>query len=531
MQLRDYQEEAVASVFSWFERSTGNPLVIAPTGAGKSVILAEFARRACQMFDGTRILIVTHVRELIAQNHAALCRLWPGAPAGIYSAGLGRRQSGRQIVVAGVQSIAKRTDEIGFFDLVIVDEAHLIPRKSGTLYGKLFEGLRRTNLAIKIIGLTATPYRLDSGRLDRGEGAMFDGIAYDIPIGMLVERGYLAPLVSKRPGTVLDLSGLHKRGGEFIDSEMTKRFNTDEITRSAVGEIVALGRDRRAWLTFCVSVDHALAVRDELRRHGITAETVTGKTASADRSRILDAYKAGHIRALTSVGVLTTGFDAPVTDLLAFLRPTASTGLYIQMAGRGMRTTPGKDNCLVLDFAGNVARHGPVDGITMPETKGKAGEGEAPTKFCPDCGSILWIAARECPDCGFEFPEPEPKIEHTASTEAVMILTAEDEWQEVRDFAVSLHKPRDGRTPSMVVEYLIGEKVVREWVCFDHGGRARQEAVYWWQRNASGAPPDSVAEALSRQSEILRPDEAVIVRDGKYWRIKKTRVAAREAAE
>lgn len=529
-QLRDYQSAAVQAIYRWFDLRTDNPLVVAPTGSGKSIILSEFARSACVAFPSTRILIVTHVKELIAQNHTALCRLWPGAPAGIYSAGLGRRQGGRQIVVAGVQSIAKRVDELGAFDLVIVDEAHLIPRSSDTLYGKLFDGLRALNPLVKIVGLTATPYRMDSGRLDMGDDAMFGGIAYDIPIRMLVERGYLAPLVSKRPGTVFDTRGLHTRMGDFIESEMAARFATDDVTRAAVAEIVALGADRKSWLAFCISVDHALAVRDELRSHGVAAECVTGKTPQMERDRILAAFKAGRIRALTSVGVLTTGFDAPATDLLAFLRPTQSTGLYMQMAGRAMRVADGKANGMVLDFAGNVARHGPVDGIAMPGEKSAGkGDGEAPTKCCPECQSILLIAARECPDCGFLFPEPEPKIERTASTEAIMILTAEDEWQAVQDFAVARHK-KSGSPDSLRVEYLIGGKAVSEWVCLEHSGFARQKAVGWWLAHASAPVPDTVADALARADEIAAPDEAVIVREGKYWRLAKARKTRRDAA-
>ncbi|WRH62062.1 MAG: DEAD/DEAH box helicase [Fuscovulum sp.] len=521
MKLRDYQEEAVASIFKHFEDHTTNPLVVAPTGAGKSAIIADFVRQACTIYPATRILIVTHVKELIAQNHAQLLRFWPQAPAGIYSAGLGLKQGSRQIVVAGVQSIARKIREFKPFDLVIVDEAHLIPRSDNTLYGKLFAGLKASNPAIKIIGLTATPYRLDSGRLDRGEGAMFGRICYDIPVGMLVERGYLSPLVSKRPGMTFDLKGIRTKMGDWSEKDMAARFNTDEVTEAAVTEIVTLGADRASWLLFCISVEHAEAVRDSLRSKGISCETVTGATPAQERARALDAYKAGRVRALTSVGVLTTGFDAPRTDLLAFLRPTQSTGLYIQMAGRGMRTHPDKTDCLVLDFAGNVARHGPVDGITAPEEKRK-GEGEAPTKFCPECAEILLIAARECPCCGFLFPEPEKKIERTATTEAIMNLTAEEVWHPVTDFDVARHK-KDGSPDSLRLEYLINGQVIREWVCIEHTGFPRQKAVRWWEMNATGRAPDTVTEALDRRADIRRPAEAVLIREGKYHRIKRMR--------
>ena len=225
--------------------------------------------------------------------------------------------------------------------------------------------------------------------------------------------------------------------------------------------------------------------------------------------------------------MLTTGFDAPATDLIAMLRPTASTGLYIQMAGRGMRVAPGKDDCLVLDFAGNVMRHGPVDAIALPEEKKGKGDGEAaepPAKICPGCDAIVPIGTRECPDCGHVFPPPEPKIEATATTEAIMVLTARDEWQEVRDVDYRRHR-KPGAPDSLRVDYLVGTKVVSEWVCVEHTGYAREKAVAWWRQRGDGPPPDTVDEALARAAELRRPAEAVLVREGKYHRIKRVRFA------
>ena len=347
VEMRPYQVEAVASIYRYFaERKGDAPLIVAPTGSGKSLILSEFMRKAAQDYPGTRILLATHQKELIEQDYRALLRIWPDAPAGIYSAGLNKRQARAQLLFAGVQSIHRKAREIGHVDLMGVDEAHLLPRSADTQYGRLIDGLRAINPAMKIFGLTATPYRLDSGVLHRGDGAVFDGIAYDIPVAMLVQQGFLSPLVSKKPGTVFDTRGLHKRGGEFIDAEMMARFATEEVTEAAVAEIVALGENRRSWIAFCIGVDHAEIVRDALRRHGVSAEMVTGQTPAQERDRLLRRFKAGEIRCLTSIGVLTTGFDAPAVDLIAMLRPTASTGLYVQMAGRGMRIAPGKDDCI-----------------------------------------------------------------------------------------------------------------------------------------------------------------------------------------
>lgn len=536
MQLRDYQADSIDATYQWFADGRGNPLIVAPTGAGKSVILAEFIRRALTDYAGTRIIAITHVKELIEQNCKALLRLWPQAPAGIYSAGLGMRQTRKAVTFAGIQSVHRKADAFGHIDLLIVDECHLIPRSSGTMYTRFIEALRDINPHLKVIGLTATPFRLDSGRLDAGKNALFDGIAYDIPIPMLVERGYLAPLISKSPSFNLDTKGLHTRGGDWIESEMDAKFNTESVTRAAVGEIIQLGHDRRSWLLFCISVDHAVNVRDELRRNGITAEVVTGSTPTQERARILSDFKHGRIRAVTNVNVLTTGFDAPATDLLAFLRPTQSLGLYMQMAGRAMRTAPGKENGLVLDYAGNVMRHGPVDAVNVQDAPGRAKDpdaekGDIPAKTCPECKSILFIAAMECPDCGYEFPEPETKIDRQASTAAIMNMTAEDDWRPVQDFAVFRNR-KTGSPDSMRAEYLIDGKPVKEWVCFEHIGFARMKAVQWWHQNAGTTPPDTVDEAIERQDEIRAPAEAVVKRDGKYQRIDKTRgTQMREAAE
>lgn len=522
--LRDYQSEAIEAVYDWFRAGKGNPLVVAPTGAGKSVILSELIRRSVAGWPDTRVICAAHVKELIGQNYQATMRLWPEAPAGIYSAGLGRRQM-RQVTFAGIQSVAKKAKDFGFIDLLIVDEAHLIPRDGATQYQKFIEGLRETNPDLKVIGLTATPFRLDSGRLDTGRGAIFDGIAYDIPIPMLVQRGYLSPLISKRPGMVFDTKGLHTRAGEWIESEMDARFNTDEVTKAAVSEIVTLGQDRKSWLLFCISVAHAAAVRDELRAHGIPSEMVTGATPAMDRARILADFKAGKLRAITNVNVLTTGFDAPATDLLAFLRPTQSLGLYMQMAGRAMRVAPGKVDGLVLDFAGNVAKHGPVDAVNAGTAgdRGASGDGsgDAPAKTCPSCQSILAIGVMECPQCGHEFPEPPPKIERTASTEAIMNMTAEENWQPVRDFSMARHI-KDGKS-SLRVDYLIGARVVKEFVCLEHTGFARQKAVQWWHSMAGTTPPETVQEALDREKEVRMPTDAVIRKEGDWWRVVRVR--------
>src|SRR5690625_1618694 len=431
-QLRPYQAEAIQSVYDYFSDLRGDaPVVIVPTAGGKSLIVASFMQRALLEFPGTRILAAAHIKELIGQNFQEVLKLWPDAPAGIYSAGLGRRQSRAQLLFCGVQSVYRKAREIGHVDLLMIDEAHLVSRSRNSQYGQLIEGLREINPAMKIIGLSATPWRMDSGPLYEGEGAIFDGVAYIIRVDYLVREGYLSPLISKRPGMVMDITGLHKRGGEYIDKEMSERFDTCEITEAAVSEILHFGQDRKAWLVFCINVQHALNVRDTLRRRGIHAETITGETPAGERDRLVRQYKAGQIRCLTSVNVIATGFNAPHVDLIALMRPTASTALYVQQVGRGFRRAPGKTDCLVLDFAKVVATHGPVDAIEITSKKRNDGGGEAPTKVCPECEEILHAAAIECAACGYLYPEREEasSLDRTADTAAIMNLTApEPDW-------------------------------------------------------------------------------------------------------
>lgn len=521
--LRPYQQEAVDAIYAYFAKHTGNPLIVIPTAGGKSLVLAAFSEVVLKTWADQRILIVTHVRELIGQNHAEMVGLWPEAPAGIYSAGLGRREADARILFAGIQSVHRKAAEIGHCDLVLIDEAHLIPTASATMYRRFLDELTAISPKLKVIGFTATPYRLDSGMLHEGEGALFTDIAYEISVRGLIDQGYLCPLVSKQPKTRLNIAGVGTRGGEFIASELQAAVDKEAITRAAVSEIIAYGADRKSWLAFCSGVEHARHVAEEFRSRGISCETIFGDTPKDERDRIIAAFKRQEIRALASMGVLTTGFNAPAVDLIAMLRPTKSAGLYVQMAGRGTRLAPGKENCLVLDFAGNVSRHGPID-LVEPRKPGGGGGGEVPTKVCPECESILPIAACECPDCGYEFPPPDVKIAPTASTLAIL-SGKRDRWVEVTSVTYRKHT-KQGSPPSMRVEYHCGLAIHREWVCFEHQGYARLKAEGWWQRRSVAPLPQTVDEAISGSASLLRPSHIFVRMNGQFTEVAKYRFEA-----
>lgn len=515
--LRPYQDAAISSIYGYFQSNTGNPLVVIPTAGGKSLVMAAFIEGVLKAWPDQRILIVTHVRELIAQNYAEMIGLWPDAPAGIYSAGLGKREAQARVLFAGIQSIHRRAREIGHTDLVLIDEAHLIPGKSSTMYRRFLDALSAINPALKVIGLTATPFRLDSGMLHEGKNALFTDIAYEAPVRDLIDQGFLSPLVSKQPATRLDVSKVGTRAGDFIARDLAAAVDQEATTRAAVTEIIEYGKDRKSWLAFCSGVDHARHVAEEFGRQGITCQTIFGDTPKDERDAIIAAFKRGEIRALASMGVLTTGFNAPAVDLIALLRPTQSAGLYVQMVGRGTRLAPGKENCLVLDFAGNVRRHGPID-LVRPKRPGENGGGEAPTKVCPMCESIVALSATECPDCGYEFPAREVKIAPTAATLPVLSPKA-SQWLQVSGVSYTRHDKRGGR-PSLKVTYSCGLATYSEWVCFEHKGYARQKAADWWRKRAPGLPvPLSVNEAIAQANRLTRPSEISVRPSGRYFEI------------
>jgi DNA repair protein RadD len=525
LQLRPYQRAAIDAIYDYFAVATGHPLLVLPTASGKSAVMAAFIQEVLAQWSDERIIILTHVRELISQNFAELVRLWPEAPAGIYSAGLNRRDVQAQVLFAGIQSVHRKAYTIQRADLVLVDEVHLVPRSANTTYRRFLGDLTRINPQLKVIGLTATPYRLDSGMLHTGPDALFDDVAFEVSVRELIDQGYLAPLISKQTATQLDVSGVGTRGGEFIAGQLEAAVDQDPITQAAIDEIVTYGRDRRSWLLFSAGVDHAGHVCDAVRARGISCATIFGHTPKAERDRIIAAFKRGEIRALASMGVLTTGFNAPAVDLIAMLRPTKSTGLYVQMAGRGTRLAPDKENCLVLDFAGNVARHGPIDLVKPKDKTNGQGDGEAPIKVCPACQTINALAARVCIDCGYVFPSPEAaQIEATATTRPILSV-GRPEWVGVTEVSYHRHD-KPGKPPSLRVDYYCGLVRHCEWVCPEHGGYAASKATQWWRRRANGLPPPAtVDEALARADELRTPVEIAVRPNGRYTEVVHARFA------
>ena len=500
LELRPYQQEAVSAIYRHLREREDNPCVVIPTGGGKTPVMATICRDAVGRWNG-RVLILAHVKELLEQAldkiHVVAPEMW--MKTGIYSAGLKSRDTEHPIIIAGIQSVYRRACELDAFDLVIIDEAHMIPPDGDGMYRTFLEEARKVNPNLRVIGLTATPFRMKSGMICE-PGNVLNQVCYDIGVKELIVQGCLCPLITKGCAQPLDTSSLHVRAGEFVAGEAEDLMDTDELVESACREIVEQTQGRRSVLVFTTGIQHGEHVAAVLRRMASEpVATVFGETATEERDRVLAEFKAGKIKHLVNVNVLTMGFDAPNIDCVAMVRPTLSPGLYYQMVGRGFRLNEGKENCLVLDFGGNVLRHGPVDAIRVQAVNHRVA-GEAPAKQCPQCQSLIAAGYAMCPDCGYEFPPPERRQhEATASTEGILSGEVTTSVHEVREVFYSVHSKKgapEDAPKTLRVEYRTGfHQHQSEWLCFEHTGWARQKAESWWRRRSVAPVPRTAAEA------------------------------------
>ena len=500
---------------------------------GKSLVLAQIAKDSVEKWNG-RVLILAHVKELLEQNADKIRKLCPELKIGIYSAGLRSRDTTEQVIVAGIQSVYNKACELDAFDLVIVDEAHLISSEGDGMYRTFLADMKVINPHVRVIGLTATPFRLKGGLICKPENILNE-ICYEAGLKEMIQQGYLSPLISRAGRAEANLANLHIRGGEFISDEVAAAMDDEALVTSACREIVELTRDRKSVLIFTASVDHCKHVAEKIQAFsGKECAIVTGDTSPAERAEIIARFKGEFIPAdlfgtpkpplkfLVNVNVLTTGFDAPNTDCVVMLRPTNSPGLLIQCAGRGTRLSPetGKTNCLFLDYGGNILRHGPLDMIKVKEP-GSGKGGDAPAKKCPQCLALIHAGYTACPECGYVFPpkESNDKMTQTASSAGVISGQVDYTDYEVLDVYYCVHEKRgaDPDAPkTMRVDYQVGfNEFKSEWVCPEHTGYARGKFEKWWhERAALGCPmPRSAREAVSLANEgLLAAPESITVK-------------------
>lgn len=511
MQLRYYQQEALDALYNYFlTHENGNPLVALPTGCGKSLLPAAFIYGIMRQWPQTRFLMITHVKELIEQNSDELLKFWPTAPLGIYSAGLKQRDTAHPIIFGGVQSMIKHPDWFGHRDIAFVDEAHLISGDDTSRYQSFFAFMKLINPKLKIIGMSATPYRMGLGHLT--DNGLFTDVVYDKTslegFNELLAAGFMSPLVPLRTRTELDVSNVSVNQGEFIATQLQGAVDKAEITFSALKEMCHAGADRKSWLIFASGIEHAEHIAEQLGAFGIDCAPVHSKRPSDYNDAAIKAFKANELRSIVNYGKLTTGFNHPGIDLIAMLRPTLSVPLWVQMLGRGTRIAPEKKDCLVLDFARNTPRLGPINDPRIPNKKGNSA-GETPIKICESCGAYNHISARLCCNCGEAFTFQQ-KLVSKPGTDELIRKAATEQLPQIETFNVLnatyvKHESKTGKPPTLKVTYFTTGLAFKEFICLEHSGLAGKMARDWWRRRHKMEPPARIDEALNFVSQLKCP--------------------------
>jgi DNA repair protein RadD len=534
---RYYQSQANDAVWKFLAEQPGNPIVVLPTGAGKSFLAAMIVNQCIEF--GGRAVVLAHRRELLQQNLDALKSLLPNVSAGIYSAGLKSRDTQSDVVFAGIQSVYRKALELGERSLIIIDECHLVSSDDETMYGQFLADVKLGNPRQRVAGMSATPYRTGSGPLC-GRNKLFQKICYEAYTGDLIQQGFLCPITNRPADKTVDTSLIKMRGGEFIENEMQSAFDTTDNVSAACKEIVAKCQGRHSILVFAAGVAHAEHVAETIRQNsGEVVGIVTGETFAMERSATLADFKRGSLRWLVNCDVLTTGFDAPCIDAICVLRATMSPGLFAQIVGRGLRKHESKTEVLVLDYGENLKRFGSLDdpnygrsSAAFTGTRTSPAENNGRGKECPNCGQDVAARSAECEDCGFIFPvKHESQADHES---AITGQTPPETWT-VNRVTWARHTKKGGgdAPPTLRIDYdcTKGEgdmkQTISEYICLEHTGYARTKAGLWWQARSLSYCPNDVSEAIDMldRGACRMPVTITTEMDGKYFRIKSVEFA------
>ncbi len=470
--LRDYQSEAVAATLKHFRKTNESAVIVLPTGSGKSLVIAELARLAKR-----KILVLTHVKELVEQNQQKYQSY--GLTAGIYSAGLKQKNTQYQVTFASIQSVARNLDRFQHdYSLIIIDECHRVnlnnpDEESSNQYQQVISQLKSVNPDIKLLGLTATPYRLGMGwiyckhyrGIVRSESPRpFEHCIYELPLRHLIKRKFLTPpkLVDATIEHYDFSSLLPNTVGEYNRSDLNQLFSKNHrITQGIIEQVVELSTERQGVMIFAATVEHAEEIFNYLPLQ--TSALITGATENKQRDQLINDFKSKKLKYLVNVSVLTTGFDAPHVDLIAILRPTQSVSLYQQIIGRGLRLSEGKEDCLVIDYTGNdFDLYQPEVGEKKPNSQSVPVQVKCPScdfpnifwgindddghlvehygrrcqglvdnqqcsfrfvfKECPECGGENDIAARKCIHCLTILVDPDDMLKKALQLKDAKVL-------------------------------------------------------------------------------------------------------------
>ena len=540
MKLRYYQRDAIDSLHHWFANrpAEDHALIVLPTAAGKTIIFSHFIKEILAKDPTARFLVMAHRKELVEQAETKLKTVWPDAPVGVLAAGMKRFEIDSQILIASRDTLAspKRLDAVGSFDYMIIDEAHNVPPSSHTRYKKIITTLSDRN-PMKVMGCTATPYRMGQGYIyGNRKDHFFKGLAYSVSIPELIRNGFLCRLsaYAVNEDAIIDAGAvaLKFKNGDFKESELEKIAMVDDTILQVINDWIdnAYTKGRTATVFFCVSVLHAEKMTQCLKTYGIEAECVTGETPKDKREDVLKRFNAGSIHAICNVGVLTEGWDAPRADCVALLRPTQSVGLFVQMCGRGMRLHEEKDNCLLLDYGENVARHGCLDEI-QPDQSAPA---RYHPKICSNCSAINLPSAKKCIECGQEFEgskkfeelqtKKEKEVAKRTKAERQAVLSDEREkakprYKPVTDIYATVTKSQNGSEYCQVIFTVKNEFFPKKMPLMFGHPTAHHMAVRKWKKIAEkwGSPKQPwMAAELINSGAFENIAEIVLQKQGKY---------------
>lgn len=525
MLLRDYQQRTLDELYQWWvDNPGGTPLVVVPTGGGKSVIIAELCRLLFDTWPEAhpRTVVLVPSKELAEQNAAKLAALLPThLKVGYYSASIGRKQPDADVIVATIGSVYRAAHLLGNIKCVVIDEAHLVNPDGAGRYRAFLRDLAKY-CRFRVVGYTATPFRGDGVWLTDGDDPLFDGVASRVTVAELLERGYLALLAPTATAvqTRIDTSGISTSAGDYAVDDLAERVQG--YLPHIADEAVKLAADRRKWIAFCVNIANAHRLAGLLNERGIDTAVVTGETPKREREQAVADFRAGRLRCLVTVLALATGFDVPDVDCILWCRPTISPVLYVQGAGRGFRTAPGKTDCLWLDFSDTTERLGPVDTIKGRKRSRRERDDPQgpPMRTCDECGTRMLAALTACPTCGHPYPKQQAELQTTASAAAVLSIQQQPRivTYPVTQVTYSLHR-KDGKPDSMRVDYFSGiRRVATEWVCPLHGGFAGEKARRWLaQRGAHYDPTVTLRDWIAQTARTLRQPSAIVVNEtGQY---------------
>lgn len=539
-QDREYQTYAVNQLFKYFLDNTGNPLVLMPTGTGKSVVIARFILEVLLKWASQKIIVCAHVKELIEQNSQKLRSMWPNAPIGINSAELGSRDFIQSAVFASIQSVFKSAKDFGCVNLLIIDEAHMVSPEDKSRYQRFIKELLQINPNLKVIGFTATGWRTKGGHLVDEKESLFTDVCVDMTtidaFNWFFNQGYLCRLTPKRTQLEYDLTGVRKLGDDYNQKDLIECVDKNELTEALIRESISKGEDRNHWLGFFSGVNHAIVAAEILNDYGIPTVAIHSDLKSKQRDDYIDDWKRGKYKCATNNNILTTGIDFPGIDLILMGRPTLSSNLWVQMLGRGTRcvyapgfdltTTQGrleaisagpKQDCLVLDFSANTRNLGPINDPKIP-TKGKKGpKVGAPVKECLCCDTYNHISAKNCIKCNEEFTF---EIKFGAEASGLDIIKADlpqVDILEVTHVTYRMHE-KEGSPPSIKITYYCGVLTINEFVFPEANSQwAAKKFAQWWSGCGHTGPlPNSVEVFLDVAENLTTPTHLRVWVNAKY---------------